>query len=70
MAKEGGDRHTAGKVSGGPFEFMDQIREGVIGVKYGGGAGGAEDRSSEGGVKGRGTAGGFEALTDQLHVTI
>ena len=56
---------------------MNEIREGVIGVKDGGVAGGAEGRSSEaegrggeGGVKGRGTAGGFEALTDQLHVTI
>ena len=57
MTQDGGDRHTASKIGGGPFGFMDKIGVGIIGVEDGlMGSGGAGD--GEGGIKGGGAAGG------------
>ena len=51
MTKDGGDRHTASKISGGSFGFMDKKGVGIIGVEDGlMGSGGAGD--GEGGIKG------------------
>ena len=51
MTQDGGDRHTASKIGGGPFGFMNKVGVGIGGVEDGiRGCGGAGN--GKGGIKG------------------